>query len=38
MTQDVAVAKAAMTIDRERRVIGNPVVEIEPAKPSVGEM
>jgi hypothetical protein len=27
-----------MAIDRERRVIGNPIVEIEPAEPSVGEM
>jgi hypothetical protein len=34
MAQDVAVAEAAMAIDRERRVIGNPVVEIEPAKPA----
>src|SRR5262245_3130096 len=38
MAQDVAVAEAAMAIDRERRVIGNPIVEIEPAEPSVGEM
>jgi hypothetical protein len=31
MAQDVAVAEAAMTIDRERRVIGDIVVEVEPA-------
>src|SRR5262249_60882199 len=38
MAQDVAVAEAAMTIDRERRVIGNLVVEIKPAEPAVGQM
>ena len=38
MTQDVAVAEAAMTIDGERRVIGHLVVEIEPAKPSIGQV
>ena len=27
-----------MAIDRERRVIGNPVVEIETAKPPIGEV
>src|SRR5664280_240784 len=38
MAQDVAVTEAAVTIDRERRVIRYPVVEIEPAEPSVGEV
>jgi hypothetical protein len=38
MTQDVAVAEAAIAIDRERRMIGNRVIEIEPAEPSVGQM
>jgi hypothetical protein len=38
MAQDVAVAEAAMTIDRERRMVGHLVAEIEPAKPSVRQM
>jgi len=38
MAQNVAVAEAAVTIDRERRMIGDRVVEIEPAEPSVGQM
>jgi hypothetical protein len=38
MAQDVAVAEAAMAINRERRVIGNLVVEIKPTKPAVGQM
>src|SRR6266536_1499377 len=38
MTQEVAVAEAAMPIDRECRVIWHFVVEIEAAKPAVGEM
>src|SRR6266542_5574262 len=38
MTQEVAVAEAAMPINRECRVIWHFVVEIEAAKPAVGEM
>jgi hypothetical protein len=38
MAQDVAGAEAAMAIDRKRRVIGDLVVEVEPAKPSVGQV
>src|SRR5437667_11864834 len=38
MTQEVAVAEAAMPIDRECRVIWHFVVEIEAAKPAIGEM
>jgi hypothetical protein len=38
MAQDVAVAEAAMAINRERRVIGNLVVEIKPTEPAVGQM
>jgi hypothetical protein len=37
MTEDVAMAEA-VTIDRDRRVIGDLGVEIEPAEPSVGEV
>jgi hypothetical protein len=35
LAQDVAVTEAAMAIDRERRVIGHLVVEIEATKPAV---
>src|SRR4029077_11010144 len=38
MTKDVALPEAAMAIDRERRVIGNAVVEIEPAEPAIGKV
>ena len=38
MAEDVAVAEAAMAIDRERRVVGHLVVEIEPAEPPIGQM
>jgi hypothetical protein len=31
-------AASAAAIDRERRMIGHRVVEIEPAEPSVGQM
>jgi hypothetical protein len=33
-----ALAKTLKTIDRKRGAIGNPVIEIELAEPSVGEM
>src|SRR5260370_24783522 len=36
--EDVALAEAAMPIDRECRVIGNPVVEVEPTEPAIGKM
>jgi hypothetical protein len=35
LAQDVAVTKATMAVDRERRVIRHLVVEIEAAKPLV---
>src|SRR5215510_691461 len=38
VAQDVALAKAFKTIDRKRRVMRDPVVEIELAKPSVGKV
>jgi hypothetical protein len=38
MTEDVAVAEAAVAIDRERRMVRHHVVEIEPAEPSVGQV
>src|SRR5215469_15594421 len=38
MSKDVAVAETAMAIDREGRVIGHFVVEIETAEPPKGEM
>jgi hypothetical protein len=34
----VAVAKAAVTIDRERRVIRNLSLEIKPAEPAIGKV
>ena len=36
LAEQVAIAEPAVTIDRESRVIGNIVVEIEPAEPAVG--
>src|SRR5262249_58819843 len=38
LPEDVALAEAAMPIDRECRVIGNPVVEVEPTEPAIGKM
>jgi hypothetical protein len=38
LAQDIAVAEPAVTIDRERRVIGHLVLEPEPAEPSVGKV
>ena len=38
LAEQVAIAEPAVTIDRERRVIGHIVVEVEPAEPSVGQM
>ena len=38
LTQDVTVAKAAVTIDRDRRVIRNLGVEIKPAELAIGKM
>jgi hypothetical protein len=35
MAQNIAVAKPAMAIDRESRMIGNLVIEIEPAEPPI---
>ena len=34
----VAVAEAAVTIDRKRRMVGHLIVEIEPAEPAIGQM
>jgi hypothetical protein len=33
-----AIAEAAVVIDRERRMIGHLVVEIEPAEPPISEL
>src|SRR5262245_29415629 len=38
LAEDITVAKAAMTNDRERRMIGNFIVEIEPTEPAIGEV
>ena len=38
LTQNVAVAKAAVTVDRERRVVRNLGLEIEPAEPAIGKV
>src|SRR5262245_49715939 len=38
LPEDVDLAEAAMPIDRECRVIGNPVVEVEPTEPAIGKM
>src|ERR1700676_1526538 len=38
LAEQVAIAEPAVTIDRERRVIGHIVVEVEPAEPPVGQM
>ena len=38
LTQNVAVAKAAVTIDRERRVIRNLGLKIKPAEPAIGKV
>jgi len=38
VAQDVAIAEATMAVDRECRVVGHRIVEIEPAEPSVGQM
>jgi hypothetical protein len=36
MPKGIALTEAAVTIDRERRMIGHPVVEIEPTEPAIG--
>jgi hypothetical protein len=38
MAQDVALPKTAQSIDRKRRMVRNLVIEIELAKPAIGEM
>ena len=38
MAQNIAVAKPAMAIDRESRMIGNLVIEIEPAEPPISQV
>src|SRR4051794_1714946 len=38
MAQDVAVAEPPMAVDRERRVIRNLVIEVEPAEPPICEV
>jgi len=38
LPQDVAVAKPAVAVDRERRVVGHLVVKIEPAEPAIGKV
>jgi hypothetical protein len=38
LTEDVAVTEAAVPIDRERRVMGELVVESEATEPTIGEV
>ena len=38
MPKGVALAKATVTIDRESRVIGDLVIEIEAAEPAIGKV
>src|SRR5262249_39982865 len=38
LPKEMTVAEAAMTIDRERRVIGHLVVEIQAAEPPISEV
>src|SRR6266404_2680114 len=38
LTEDVAISKAAVAIDRERRMIRNLVFEFETAEPAIAEM
>ena len=38
LAQDVAIAKPAVAINRERRMIGNLVIELEAAEPTITEM
>jgi hypothetical protein len=38
LAQDVAIAKPAVAINRERRMIGNLVIELEAAEPTIIEM
>ena len=38
LAQDVAIAKPAVPINRERRMIGNLVIELEAAEPTITEM
>src|SRR5260370_37855668 len=38
LAQEVAVAEPAMAIDRERRVVGDLIVQIEAAEPAIGEV
>jgi hypothetical protein len=38
LAKNIALTESPMTIDRERRVIGNFVLEIKATKPAIGEM
>src|SRR5690242_10870521 len=38
MPQDVAIAEAAVAIDRERRVIRHLVIEVQTTEPSISEV
>jgi hypothetical protein len=38
MAEGIAFAKAAVPIDRERRVIRHPVIEIQVAEPAIGKV
>src|SRR5262245_55683040 len=38
LAQDVAIAEPAVAINRERRMIGNLVIELEAAEPTITEM
>ncbi len=36
--QDIAVAEPAVAVDRERRVVGNAVLQPQPAEPAIGQV
>src|ERR1041385_7586419 len=38
MPEDIAVPEAAMAVDRECRMVGHPVVEVEPAEPPISKV
>ena len=38
LTEQIAVAEPAVTIDRESRVVGNLVLKVEAAEPAIGKV
>jgi hypothetical protein len=38
MAEHIAVAEAAVAVDRKRRMVGNSILETQPAEPAVGEV